>query len=190
MFNSDKKVEIIGNELETRVQHFLVVQLKQITSTSCNFTKHFAEFLCKLAEQVDDIKRFISDEFRVDSRRILDSSDSVMAFRMLEIVMKLACSRARNLTDLVEPEFRLSEKLAEYLRVDNRDVLAKLNCVELLACLVDTPHGLEYVQARGHLTSLLGVLTQPGQDPFGVLLVPAIVKLFALIAKKSKLLTF
>lgn len=114
------------------------------------------------------------------------NSNVIQSFRVLELLIKLGCRKGSNLTSIVESRFSFGTKIDSFLAIDNPDVLAKLNCIELVTCLVETQHGLDYMESRGHLKSLLDVLIGVNQTPLTDLLIPAIVKLFAVITKTSK----
>lgn len=132
-----------------------------------------------------EFARIITDELVDEFDRIFNSS-VIQSFRVLEILIKLGCRKESNLSSIVESRFSFGKKIDSFLAIDNPDLLAKLNCIELVTCLVETQHGLDYMESRGHLKSLLDVLIGVNQNPLADLLVPAIVKLFAVITKTSK----
>lgn len=169
------------------MKDLLVLLLEQIPQTSCTYTKLFSEFLCKLSESgLNELDRLLTDHFVASSKSISDLN-SIQSFRVLEILIQVSCTRPENLTHLIEPRFGLSNRLGSYLSTDNPDILSRMNCIELVTCLVDTDHGIEYFEASGYLKVLFDALVEPNADPFATLLVPSLVKLFATITKKSML---
>ena len=56
--------------------------------------------------------------------------------------------------------------------IQSDDILAKLNCLELLNHLTCTPHGLYYVEQQGIRTMLENQLRNIDNDPVGNLQLP------------------
>ena len=171
---------------DTGLKSLLVLLITQIPQNTCSFTKLLSEFMAKLS-LISDISPLITTEFVDECERIF-SGNTIQSFRVLELLVKLCCIRAENLTNIVEPKFNLTHKLESYLGHENKDLLAKLNCVELISFLVETNHGFEYLQSRGHLNNLIKSLVEINTDPLGVILEPTLVKLFATITKKRNII--
>jgi len=64
----------------------------------------------------------------------------------------------------------LPHLIAELSKED--DILLRLNCLELLATLAGSQHGLAYIDREGVLTKLEHILNDIEEDPFGSLILP------------------
>lgn len=157
---------------------------KQIPQVNCTYTKLLSQFLSKVS--TPNLLAWLTPAFVAECDRIFEL-DAVQSFRVLELLVKIACTSESSFSQLIEPKFGLAKKIEKYLGDDSGDILSKLNCIELITCLVETDYGLAYLERLGYLKSLVKALVYPGasSDPFAALLVPSLVKLFAAIAKNS-----
>jgi hypothetical protein len=160
----------------------LLVFVAQIPNLTYSYTKFFTDFLSSITIELgtETVNELI-DENLVNELNRVANLNSIQSFRVFELFIKLGCVSRSNLDNVCERKFFLSEKIKSYLQNPNADVLAALNCIELLSYLVESEHGFEYCQYAGHLQILIDCLTN--NSAFASFLVPSIVKLFAVIAK-------
>mgnify|MGYP001810721240 CR=1 FL=1 len=116
-------------------------------------------------------------------RGLLDSSDSIVAFRALEVLIQIASVSNEHLTRVCQNLFDINKRIHHLLNV-SKDILSQMNCVELLTDLVRHEHGYQFLKQNGHLNDLAKHLSRDiSADPFASLMTPAIVKMFAVIAR-------
>ncbi len=185
--------DFITSTLKQLIPHFV----RLIPDTTVSYTHLLGQLICLLTVKLDRLEAKIQEhDLKVDvfSCSFFDDNaellrefervahlNSVNSFRVFELIIQLACVSRNHLHVICESKFNLSRKIAEHLSVDNSDVLAQLNCIELLTELIRTKHGYEYIAQTGHLGHLLSTLTNPGMNAFAAFLQPAIVKLFSLV---------
>ena len=174
--------------------------VKQIPNTSVSYSQLLAEFICVLTVKLDKLEAKIQeDEMKVDvfSCSVFDDNqalvkefetvsrvNSIQLFRVLELVIKLACISPSHLANICIAKFNINETLSMHLSNENGDILSKLNCIELLYDLVRTTHGYEFLAKSNHLNHLLLCLVDPDKNPFADFLQPALIKLFSVIVKE------
>jgi hypothetical protein len=182
------------------LKRILPVFVKQIPKTSVSYSQLLDDLVCLLTIKLNKVEATIqANELRVDvfSCSVFDDNasllaeyeavarlDSINSFRVFELIIKLACLSGSHLSVICEAKFNLSQRIAGYLSVQQPDVLAQLNCIELLTALIRTPHGYEFIAQTGHLGHLLTTLTNPDLNPFAAFLQPTIVRLFSIIARE------
>jgi hypothetical protein len=177
--------------------------VRLIPETAYSYTHLFGQFICLLTVKLDKLETQIQThdlKVHVFSCSVFDDNaellhafeqvsrvNSVNSFRVFELIIQLACVSSNHLQVICESKFNLSKLIAQNLSIDNSDVLAQLNCIELLTELIRTKHGYEYIAQSGHLGHLLSALTNPELNAFAAFLQPSIVKLFSLVVREQPL---
>lgn len=171
--------------------------VKQIPKTTVSYTQLLGQLFCSLTNSAETTQMLIEETnetviFKlaifennpglVKEMEIVAKINSVNSFRIFEIIIALACCSNDHLIKLCEQEFKLSEKIEFYLN-NKRDVLAQLNCIELLFSLAKTNHGYEYMNNMGYLNKFVGYLRGQEDELSSSFLIPSIVKLFSHLAR-------
>lgn len=170
------------------MRQFLPLLLDQIPNTTVSYSQLLTDFVTSLARHVDKLDASFTTTLFAD-QSLLSEIDRIaeinatQAFRVMELIVKLACVSEKHLTEISEAKLRLSARINTYLDSQLPDILAQLNCIELLSELANTPHGYAYIVKTGHLSNLVLSLSDKGSNPFASFLQPALVKLFSGLAR-------
>ena len=133
----------------------------QCASLAANVLLHFSS-QCRILE--GKLKAVWFGE--LDS--LLLGSDTVR-YRVYDLVVK-TCLEGGVECFSVMADAGYLDQLVKELQVS--DPLVKMNCIELLSCLVDTPKGLIFLQTSRVLDKLYIILTSSEHDVMGAILIP------------------
>ena len=114
-----------------------------------------------------DVKR--RQAFLVDLEGLLSMSD-IVRYRVYELAVKMALGSGDTF------EFVQSSGLLQRLvkELDLDDVLVKMNCIELLATLMESSEGVQFLESEQVIRRLHAQLLSAQQDPFGSLIIPGV----------------
>jgi len=173
-----------NSSIESDVNDILISLIKQISNTTLTYSQLLAELirvLCDAFYQLENDQKTFNTIFThqvIEDIEKSSTKNSIIKFRNFEMIIKLATCSNDHLSNICQMKFNLNEKLHEYL-TDATDILSKLNCVELLTDLATTRHGFDFLDRNNHLR-ILNENLKDAND----FMVPCIVKLFSVIAKK------
>jgi len=181
----------------SNLKELMPLFIKQVPKTTVSYTQLLGQLFCCLTNSVQTTQMQVEDsiEQSVFNASIFENNpslvkemenvsqiNSVNSFRIFEIIIQLACCSNEHLIKLCESELKLSDKIQFYLN-NKRDVLAQLNCIELLFSLSKTNHGYEYMNKMGYLNKFVCYLKGEEDDLSSTFLIPSIVKLFSHLAR-------
>lgn len=133
----------------------------QCASLAANVLLHFSS-QCHVLD--DKLKNVWFSE--LDS--LLQGSD-VVRYRVYNLVVK-TCLQGGAECFTIMGSAGYVDKLVKELEIS--DPLVKMNCIELLSCLLDSPKGLSFLLSSQVLDKLYGTLTSSEQDLMGTILIP------------------
>lgn len=125
----------------------------QCASLAANVLLHFSS-QCRVLD--DKLKNVWFSE--LDS--LLQGGDTVR-YRVYDLVVKTCLQGGAECFTILESAGYLDQLVKE---LGIGDPLVKMNCIELLSCLVDSPNGLSFLQSSQVLDKLYGTLTSSEQD--------------------------
>uniref|UniRef100_A0A0L8I5F0 26S proteasome non-ATPase regulatory subunit 5 n=2 Tax=Octopus bimaculoides TaxID=37653 RepID=A0A0L8I5F0_OCTBM len=108
-------------------------------------------------------------------------TNDVVRFRVYELLVNIGNSSARNLSLVIGSG--LLENLLNELYGDSADVLAKMNCVELLTNLATSDHGFTWLTEHKVLDRLETLLIKADSDVLLELLQPGLITFFGSVAR-------
>ena len=114
-----------------------------------------------------DVKR--RQAFLVDLEGLLSMSD-IVRYRVYELAVKMALSSG-DAFEFVQSS-GLLQRLVKELDLD--DVLVRMNCIELLATLMESSEGAQFLESEQVVRRLHTQLLSAQQDPFGSLIIPGV----------------
>lgn len=114
-----------------------------------------------------DVKR--RQAFLVDLEGLLSMSD-IVRYRVYELAVKMALGSG-DAFEFVQSS-GLLQRLVKELDLD--DVLVKMNCIELLATLMESSEGVQFLESEQVIRRLHAQLLSAQQDPFGSLIIPGV----------------
>ena len=114
-----------------------------------------------------DVKR--RQAFLVDLEGLLSMSD-IVRYRVYELAVKMALGSG-DAFKFVQSS-GLLQRLVKELDLD--DVLVKMNCIELLATLMESSEGVQFLESEQVIRRLHAQLLSAQQDPFGSLIIPGV----------------
>ena len=176
--------------------------IRQIPKTTVKYTHSLSQLFCFLTNIVDN-QMVVTDSIGESAEEIVRhlkktifennpnltkemenvaKLSSVNNFRILDIIIQLACCSKEHLINLCEEEFKLSEKILYHLN-NTKDILSQLNCIELLFSLAKTQYGFEYMDKMGYLHRFISILHEKEDSLSATLLIPSIIKLFSHLAR-------
>ncbi|XP_076347712.1 26S proteasome non-ATPase regulatory subunit 5 isoform X2 [Tachypleus tridentatus] len=138
-----------------------------------NIAQNASTVLKNLGKDIQALHVFISQPVKDAIDGVLQQGD-IPRLRMLELLAILACSSYEALLIVSRSAF-LDVLLNE---LNGTDILVKLNCLELLSQLVETKHGLLYLEEMGVLLKMKNILLNQAEDPLGDFLTPGLLKFF------------
>jgi 26S proteasome non-ATPase regulatory subunit 5 len=105
--------------------------------------------------------------FLLDLQGLAESSD-INRFRVYDLVVRLTKGSETAFQFVCASGF-INRLIGE---LESKDVLLKLNCLELLQALTETCRGMELVDSADVLKKLHALLSSTNDDPFGAILIP------------------
>ncbi|XP_013772035.1 26S proteasome non-ATPase regulatory subunit 5-like [Limulus polyphemus] len=147
-------------ELLTCITECLAIEDINIAQNACTILKN-------LGKDIQVLCVLISQPVMDAINGVIQQGD-IPRFRMLELLVILACSSYEALLIISRSAF-LDVLLNE---LNGTDILVKLNCLELLSQLVETKHGLLYLEEMGVLLKMKNILLNQAEDPLGDFLTP------------------
>ena len=105
--------------------------------------------------------------FFLDLEGLMRNGD-IVRFRVYELIVQLACISSE-VFEFVQSTGNIHKLIGE---LESDDVLLKLNCLELLQTLTESPLGLTVVESADVMKKLHSLLMSANQDPFASVLVP------------------
>ena len=98
----------------------------------------------------------------------LMAKNETVCYRVYEIVVKMALAGGEVFAFV--QSFGLLQRLVAEL--DSKDILVKLNCIELLVSLMESSEGSQFIVSSDVLGKLHGQLVSAQQDPLGGIIIP------------------
>ena len=167
LLQSKMEDESTTNMLTQPTMFHLVVQLLGDDCLDC--AKHVNDIVVALFKRSSDIIAvgFLIEGLEMDLRALMLKND-IVRYRVFDMVVTLACINS-DLFSLIDGLGFINLLLAE---LDSPDVLLKLNCLELLQVLMESPHGCDLLESTKTLNKLHEVLEHVEQDPLSSILMP------------------
>ena len=109
----------------------------------------------------------LREGFSIDLEGVMGKSDTVR-FRVYELGVKIS-SISREAFEFINNLGLITKLIGE---LESDDVLLKLNCMELLQLLMESPHGVDFVESADVLQKLHHSLISTQDDPFATVLIP------------------
>lgn len=163
--------------------------LQNIEHNGAGYATMVSKFLCELA-QLNTIElhgpTLVFNSRNVNNLKEILNRDSVQFFRVFEIIVALT-SINELILNTCENEFHLNG-LIETCLYESKDILSKLNLIELLKELAITKHGFAFLDRNAHLQKLITYLDvcEKTDDAMEMmereLFAPAVKKLFGYLA--------
>ena len=119
-----KIVELIGEENENDSKYCRTLLVKLARTTYCNL--------------------IFSNQF-IEKFKSIKQKNSIINFRVLELMVELACISPEILNQVEEKNFLAD--LISLLKSD--DILIQLNALQLVSNFVTTQHGVDYLDSKG-----------------------------------------
>ncbi|XP_029649309.1 26S proteasome non-ATPase regulatory subunit 5 [Octopus sinensis] len=159
---------------------FLSCLLQLLAEDNLQIATSAASILNKLGDCPESLQQL----FHSDLHAVLDSiikTNDVVRFRVYELLVNIGNSSARNLSLVIGSG--LLENLLNELYGDSADVLAKMNCVELLTNLTTSDHGFTWLTEHKVLDCLETLLIKADSDVLLELLQPGLITFFGSVAR-------
>ena len=156
-----KIVELIGEENENDSKYCRTLLVKLARTTYCNL--------------------IFSNQF-IEKFKSIKQKNSIINFRVLELMVELACISPEILNQVEEKNFLAD--LISLLKSD--DILIQLNALQLVSNFVTTQHGVDYLDSKGCLNWIQErIISYENSDPISDMNLPFMMKVFALIGQSS-----
>lgn len=181
LVEENQVVSSSGQSLVVYLNDLLPSILNRIPANTSSYSQLVSKFLCELA-QINSIELHgASLVFNQKANlKTIAQKDEINFFRVFEILINLA-SVSSDLLNEVEQNFGLNEMI-NLKFYHSKDLLAKLNTIEMLKELAQTTHGFELLDSNGHLKNLAAHFTSNDDIEFSTLYMPSIIKLFGHLA--------
>lgn len=138
-------------------------QSLECSQTACNIiTTLLKDESCRVT-----ILGSLGEGFLLDLQGLMVAMDTVK-FRVYDLVVQL-CGLGEDVFLFVQAVGFIDRLIGE---MESNDVLLKLNCLELLQTLIESPHGLGVVNSADILKKLHNLLSTQNNDPFAIVLKP------------------
>lgn len=169
----------VGELIRAPTMLHLITQLLggedlQCASLAGNILLHFSR-QCHILDKLKSV-------WFSELNSLLRSSDTVR-YRVYDLVVKTCLQGGVECFTIMVGAGYL-DQLVKELQVN--DPLVKMNCIELLSCLVDTPKGLNFLQTSQVLDKLYATLTSSEHDVMSAILIPGkgqcFIRVYILIA--------
>jgi hypothetical protein len=177
----ENQVVSSSQSLVVYLNDLLPLILNRIPANTSSYSQLVSKFLCELV-QVNSIELHgASLVFNQKSNlKIIAQKDEINFFRVFEILINLA-SVSKDILNEIELNFGLNEMINSKF-YHSKDILAKLNTIEMLKDLAQTTHGFELLDSNDHLKNLAAHFTLNDDIEFSALYMPSIIKLFGHLA--------
>ncbi len=157
--------EIIPTIMAPTMFH-LITQIMADESLECAklASKNLLKFLSHPAQLPTPVK----DALVIDLSGIMLVS-STIRYRVYELGVRTIVNGNSESFELISSSGLLTGLLKE---LEHDDILAQLNCVELLLDLLESPDGVLFLEGQGVMEKLHTLLIKAQQDPFGAAILP------------------
>ncbi len=145
----------------------LITQILGDESLEC--AKLASQILLKFLSHPTQLSTAVKDALVIDLSGIMQIS-SIVRYRVFELgVCAIVTGNAESF-ELISSSGLLTSLLRE---LDQRDdILAQLNCVELLLLLLESEQGRLFLEGEGVMEKLDSLLGKAQEDPLGIALIP------------------
>eukprot|EP00096_Caligus_rogercresseyi_P012095 TRINITY_DN4974_c0_g1_i1.p1 TRINITY_DN4974_c0_g1~~TRINITY_DN4974_c0_g1_i1.p1 ORF type:complete len:517 (-),score=106.25 TRINITY_DN4974_c0_g1_i1:447-1796(-) len=156
----------------------LSLATETIEDPELSLAKETINFLLNIASEKMDL--LFSDSIYPILLRILDSSskDVTNQLRVYELFIRIGSVSQELLNRIVES--RILNRLLKLAYSD--DVLVKVNALELLGDLAQSPQGYQYIVKDSGMSSKLDDLLDMSNEPLSAIVLPGIIKFFGNLA--------
>ena len=103
----------------------------------------------------------------IDLEGLVSKSD-IIRYRVYELATRMMLLGGEAVA-FVQSSGLLQKLVSE---LDLEDILVKMNCIELLLMLLESPEGIQFLEASQVLRKLHSLLLSAQQDPFGSVIIP------------------
>ncbi|GAB1607017.1 26S proteasome non-ATPase regulatory subunit 5-like [Argonauta hians] len=178
-----KRISSEQFEMHVAKDHqFLTSLINLLAANDLQIASDAAKVLGKFGECPGSLNQLFHTDLKATLETVMKTKD-VVRFRVYELLVSLATPSQRNMTHVMGSGL-LNHLLRElYDTGDRVDVLAKMNCVELLSALAATKHGFVWLTDHSVLDKLQTLLVEADSDPMLGFLEPGLLTFFGRVAR-------
>ena len=153
----------------------LITQILGDESLEC--AKLASKILLQFLSHPAQLPTPVKDALMIDLSGIMLVSSTVR-YRVYELGVMAIVNGNSESFELISASGLLTGLLKE---LEHNDILAQLNCVELLLELLECPEGVSFLEGQGVMEKLHTLLIKAQQDPFGEAILPGECKTYSIV---------
>ena len=162
----NKNSDNVSSTIVAPTMFHLITQVLADDNLEC--AKLASSILLKFLSQPALLSTPVREALVIDLSGIMQASSTVR-YRVYELGVRTVVSGNSESFDLISSSGLLGSLIGE---LEVEDILAQLNCVELLLLLLESEEGVRLLKREGVVGKLHALLVNAQQDPFGTAIIP------------------
>ena len=163
----DNNHDDITSVITAPTMFHLITQIMAEDSLEC--AKLASQILLKFISHPTQLSTSVKDALAIDFAGIMQIS-STIRYRIFELGVRAVVTGNAESFELISSSGLLTGLLRELDQSD--DILAQLNCVELLLLLLESEEGRLFLEREGVMEKMDTLLGKAQTDPLGITLIP------------------
>ncbi len=163
----DNNHDDITSVITAPTMFHLITQIMAEDSLEC--AKLASQILLKFISHPTQLSTSVKDALAIDFAGIMQISSTVR-YRIFELGVRAVVTGNAESFELISSSGLLTGLLRELDQSD--DILAQLNCVELLLLLLESEEGRLFLEREGVMEKMDTLLGKAQTDPLGITLIP------------------